>query len=137
AGVTPAEYDALEPVQWPVTAAGGAARLFANGRFQTSDGKAQMVPTIPVGPAEAVDVAFPLALNTGRVRDHWHTMTRTGLAHELCQHAPEPYVEIHPTDAQAAGVEAGELTRIQTRHAEAVAVAVVSDRQRQGSVFMP
>src|SRR5204863_4506170 len=73
AGVTPAEYDALEPVQWPVTAAGGAARLFANGRFQTSDGKAQMVPTIPVGPAEAVDVAFPLALNTGRVRDHWHT----------------------------------------------------------------
>jgi assimilatory nitrate reductase catalytic subunit len=96
-----------------------------------------MMPVEARGPAQPVDAAFPLALNTGRVRDHWHTLTRTGLAPELCQHAPEPFVEIHPDDAAAHGVVDGALARVQTRHAEAVALAVVSDRQRPGSLFMP
>jgi assimilatory nitrate reductase catalytic subunit len=137
AGMTPDEYDALEPVQWPVTAAGGTARLFTDGRFQTPDGRAHMVPVAAEGPAEPVDLAYPLSLNTGRVRDHWHTMTRTGLAPELCRHAPEPYVEIHPEDALPLGVTDGRLTRVQTRQGEAIAIAKVSDRQRPGSVFMP
>jgi assimilatory nitrate reductase catalytic subunit len=137
AGLTADSYDALEPVQWPVTAAGGTARLFADGRFQTLDGKARMVPTSAEGPAEAVDPTWPLALNTGRVRDHWHTLTRTGLAPELCRHSPEPYVEIHPEDAGPLGVAEGRLTRVQTRQGEAVAIARVTDRQRPGSIFMP
>ena len=136
-GITPEAYDALEPIQWPVTAAGGTTRLFTDGRFQTSDGRARMVPVAARGPAEATDAAFPLALNTGRVRDQWHTMTRTGLAPELCRHAPEPYVEIHRADAEPLGVADGRLTRIQTRQGEAVALARVTDRQRPGSVFMP
>jgi assimilatory nitrate reductase catalytic subunit len=138
AGLTADGYAALEPVQWPVTAQGlGTARLFTDGRFQTPDGRARMVPVAAEGPAEAVDAVWPLALNTGRVRDHWHTLTRTGLAPELCRHAPEPYVEIHPQDAAPLGVSDGALTRVQTRHGEAVAIARVSDRQRLGSVFMP
>ena len=137
AGLTADEYDALEPVQWPVTADGGAPRLFTDGRFQFPDGRARMVPVAAAGPAEAVDLTYPLALNTGRVRDHWHTMTRTGLAPELCRHTPEPYVEIHPADAQPLGVADGRLTRVQTRQGEAVAIARVTDRQRPGSVFMP
>jgi assimilatory nitrate reductase catalytic subunit len=137
AGMTADEYDAMEPVQWPVTPAGGTARLFQDGRFQTPDGKARMVAVAAEGPAEATDAAFPLSLNTGRIRDQWHTMTRTGLAPELCRHAPEPYVEIHPDDAGPLGVTDGRLTRVQTRHGEAIAVAKVTDRQRPGSVFMP
>jgi assimilatory nitrate reductase catalytic subunit len=138
AGLTADGYAALEPVQWPVTAQGlGAARLFTDGRFQTPDGRARMVPVAAEGPAEAVDAVWPLALNTGRVRDHWHTLTRTGLAPELCRHTPEPYVEIHPQDAVPLGVIDGGLTRVQTRQGEAVAIARVSDRQRPGSVFMP
>jgi assimilatory nitrate reductase catalytic subunit len=137
AGMTPDDYDALEPVQWPVVAAGGTARLFADGRFQTPDGRAQVVPVAAEGPAEPVDVAYPLALNTGRIRDQWHTMTRTGLAPELCRHSPEPYVEIHPDDAAPLGVTDGRLTRVQTRQGEAIAIAKVTDRQRPGSVFMP
>ena len=137
AAIGPDDYDALEPVQWPVTAAGGTARLFTDGQFQTPDGRARMVPVAARGPAEAVSAAFPLSLNTGRVRDHWHTMTRTGLAPELCRHAPEPYVEIHPADAGPLGIAEGALTRVVTAHGEAVALAKVTDRQRPGSVFMP
>jgi assimilatory nitrate reductase catalytic subunit len=136
--LTPAGYETLKPVQWPIDAeGGGTARLFTDGRFQTSDGRAQMVPVAPRGPAEATDPAFPLSLNTGRVRDHWHTLTRTGLAPDLCRHAPEPYVEIHPFDAEPMGVTEGALTRIQTAQGEAVAVAALTDRQRPGSIFMP
>jgi len=137
AGLTAEAYDALEPVQWPVTAAGGTPRLFVDGRFQTEDGRARMQPVTAQGPAEAVSPRFPMSLNTGRVRDHWHTLTRTGLAAELCRHAPEPYVEIHPDDAVPLGLVEGRLARVETLHGEAVAVARVSDRQRRGSVFMP
>jgi assimilatory nitrate reductase catalytic subunit len=137
ATITPDAYEALEPVQWPVTAAGGTQRLFADGRFQTPDGRACAVPVAASGPAQATDAAYPLSLNTGRVRDHWHTLTRTGLAPELCRHAPEPYVEIHPVDAEPLGLADGRLTRVATAQGEAVAIARVSDRQRPGSIFMP
>lgn len=136
-GLSPDDYEALEPVQWPVTAAGGTARLFTDGRFQTPDGRARMIPTPVVGPAQATDAVFPLALNTGRVRDQWHTMTRTGLAPDLCRHTPEPFVEVHPSDAEVVGVVEGGLTRVQTALGEAIALARVTDRQRPGSVFMP
>lgn len=136
-GMTPDDYDALEPIQWPVTAAGGTARLFVDGKFQTADGRARMVPTPTGGPAQAVDGVYPLSLNTGRIRDQWHTLTRTGLAPELWRHLPEPFVEIHPQDAAAAGVVEGGLTRVQTAEGEAVALARLTDRQRVGSLFMP
>ena len=131
-------YDALRPVQWPVDAHGqGTARLFTDGGFQTPDGRARMVPVRPRGPASATGPAYPLALNTGRIRDQWHTMTRTGLAPDLCRHAPEPFVEVHPADAEPLGVREGALTRVQTAQGEAVAVARLTDRQRRGGVFMP
>jgi assimilatory nitrate reductase catalytic subunit len=137
-GIGQDAYDALEPVQWPVRADGaGTPRLFAGGRFQTPDGRARMVPVAARGPAQATDAAFPLALNTGRVRDHWHTLTRTGLAAGLCRHAPEPYVEMHPDDAGPLGIVDGRLLRVQTARGEAVAVARLSDRQRPGAMFMP
>jgi assimilatory nitrate reductase catalytic subunit len=137
ASLGPEGYEVLEPVQWPVTSAGGTPRLFVKGHFQTPDGRARMHAVAGGCPAEVTDAAFPLALNTGRVRDHWHTLTRTGLAAELCRHAPEPYVEIHPADAEPLGIADGRLTRVRTRHGEAVAVARLSDRQRPGAIFLP
>jgi assimilatory nitrate reductase catalytic subunit len=137
-GLTTEAYDQLAPVQWPVGAdRAGTPRLFADGRFPTPDGRAAMVPVRPTGPASACDPAFPLSLNTGRIRDQWHTLTRTGLAPDLWRHAPEPFVEIHPEDATAAGVVEGALTRIRSARGEAVALARITDRQRRGSVFMP
>ncbi|CAN5216100.1 nitrate reductase [soil metagenome] len=137
AGLSRIGYDALGPVQWPVTAAGGTARLFEDGRFQTEDGRARMVPVAPQGPAHAVSGGFPLSLNTGRIRDQWHTLTRTGLAPDLWLHAPEPYVEVHPDDAAEAGLAEGQLARIRTPHGEAVVLTRISDRQRTGGLFMP
>jgi assimilatory nitrate reductase catalytic subunit len=137
AGLSAEAYDQLQPVQWPVKAdGGGQARLFADGAYATPDGRARMVPVQPKAVA-ATDPGFPLSLNTGRVRDHWHTLTRTGLAPDLCRHAPEPYVEIHPDDAEPLNIGDGALTRVTTRHGEAVAIAKLSPRQRRGALFMP
>ena len=137
-GLSREAYDALAPIQWPVGADGaGTARLFTDGRFQTADGRAAMVAVHAAGPATPCDPSFPLSLNTGRLRDQWHTLTRTGLAADLWRHAPEPVVDIHPHDAAAVGVSEGALTRIRTAHGEAVAVARLTDRQRPGGVFLP
>jgi assimilatory nitrate reductase catalytic subunit len=136
-GLIGADYEALAPVQWPAKGQGGTARLFADGRFATADGRARMVAVQPRPPAAPTSVGFPMSLNTGRVRDHWHTLTRTGLAADLSRHAPEPYVEIHPADAEAAGVTEGALTRVETALGTAVVVARLSDRQRRGGLFMP
>ena len=137
-GITREGYDQMAPVQWPVTADGhGTSRLFTDGKFPRPGGLAAMVPVRPQGPASRCDDAYPLALNTGRIRDQWHTLTRTGLAVDLWSHAPEPYVEVHPDDAAALGVVEGALTRIQTAKGEAVALAKLTDRQRRGDIFMP
>lgn len=136
--LTSEAYRDLSPIQWPVRADGqGTPRLFVDARFPTPDGRARMAPTRPRGPAEATSGAYPMSLNTGRIRDQWHTMTRTGLAPDLCRHAPEPYVEIHPEDAQARGLRDGVLARVTTPRGELVAMAKVTDRQRRGGLFMP
>src|SRR4029079_10984233 len=106
AGLVGTDYE-FAPVQWPVAGEAGPQRLFTDGRFKTPDGRARMVVVEPRPPAEAVDGGFPFALNTGRVRDQWHTMNRTALAPELNLHAPEPFVEIHAEDAAAAGLTEG------------------------------
>ena len=137
-GLGPEDYDALRPIQWPIAANGvGTPRLFTDGRFQTPNGRARMIPVRPQGPASAVDPVFPFSLNTGRIRDQWHTMTRTGLSPDLCRHAPEPFVEVHPADAEPLGVKEGRLTRVQTARGEAIVLAKVTDRQRRGGIFMP
>ena len=135
--LTPEAYEALEPVQWPLAPVGGTRRLFTGGQFATPDGRARLVAVRPEPAASTPDAAYPLALNTGRLRDQWHTMTRTGLAPELCRHAPEPVLEIHPDDAASAGVVEGALTRVLTPQGEAVAAARLTDRQRRGQIFLP
>lgn len=132
-----AAYDALSPVQWPVAHnRAGTPRLFTDGRFQTPSAKANMIPLTPQPLASLLSAAFPFSLNSGRGRDQWHTMTRTGLSADLCRHAPEPYVDIHPDDARSVGLSEGDLTRIQTAQGEAVALARLTERQRRGDLFM-
>jgi len=131
-------YENLEPVQWPVRGGEqGVPRLFADGRFAHADGKARFVPTPPRGPANAPDAEFPLVLNTGRIRDQWHTMTRTGQAPSLAEHEPEPTVDLHVKDALAAGIRAEELVRITSRWGSMVARARISAEITRGSLFVP
>ncbi len=140
AGLDDAAYDALTPVQWPCPAAGQAGgqpggRLFADGGFTTPDGRARMVALAP--PALPADAARPLILNTGRVRDQWHTMTRTGAVVSLMAHSPAPVLAIHPHDADAAGIAADGLVRVETASGSTVLRCLSDPRQRQGEIFLP
>ncbi len=128
-------YDALQPVQWPLPAgeARRDRRFFTDGRFFTSDGRARFVPT----PAPARSVANTLTLNTGRARDHWHTLTRTGRSPRLSAHTAEPFAEIHPADAKRLGIAAASLVELRNAGGRIIARARVTDEQRQGSVFVP
>jgi assimilatory nitrate reductase catalytic subunit len=138
AGMTRGDYDAMEPVQWPVRRPGDSARrLFGDGRFAHPDGKARFVATRARLPAHAVDAAYPLVLNTGRVRDQWHTMTRTGRSARLAEHVPEPFVDLHPQDALLCGVKEGELARVSSRWGASVARVRHGGGIARGSVFMP
>ena len=87
------DFDAMAPVQWPIRkGADPQARFFADGGFFANDFKARFIaPEIPALRTETT-AARPLRLNTGRIRDQWHTMTRTGESPRLGQHLPEPFV---------------------------------------------
>jgi assimilatory nitrate reductase catalytic subunit len=129
AALTNREYDALEPFRW-----GG--RPFADGLFATADGKARLVPVAQVPLGKPLS-KWPLTLNTGRYRDQWHTMTRTGISPRLSQHRREPLAEIHPLDAEGQGIDDGDLVRVTTPQGESVFRALVSAGQRRGEVFVP
>ena len=139
ADVDDAQYDALQPTQWPVNsqAKQGTQRLFADGKFYTLSGKARMVAVAPQLPAVATDMDFPLVLNTGRIRDQWHTMTRTGKVPRLNAHVFEPFVQVQASDAQAHQLQDGGLARLTSRHGSMLARVQVSEDQRPGSVFVP
>lgn len=138
-GLEPAAYDALAPIQWPVTekAPHGTARLFEDGRFATPDGLARMVAVRPREPQQALSTSRPLRLNTGRVRDQWHTMTRTARAPRLMNHRAEPFIEVHPEDAQSFGVADQQLARLTGRGGEYRGRVRTSHGQRRGEVFVP
>ncbi|ANT51449.1 nitrate reductase [Mesorhizobium amorphae] len=140
AGIEAEEYDALAPFQWPEkdgqAARSPSTRFFANGNFYTPDGKARFIPIRPVAETRT-DEKFSLILNTGRVRDHWHTMTRTGKSPRLSQHIAEPFAEIHPADAQHFGIGDADIVRISSPRGEVLVRALVTSRQRQGSLFAP
>ena len=110
AAISDEDYDALEPVQWPVRKEpADSPRLFADGHFSTPDRKARFIAPEPPALREATSAEYPLRLNTGRLRDQWHSMTRTGQSPKLGAHKPEPFVEIHPLDAKAHGLVAQRL----------------------------
>jgi assimilatory nitrate reductase catalytic subunit len=133
-----AAYDAFAPVCWPLPAKGGAGeRLFADGHFPTPDGRARFVPVRQEGTALSIDAAYPIALNTGRNRDQWHTMTRTGHVPRLTANAPEPTIDLHPADAAANRLEDGDLAHLSTRYGFARAKVRITDAQRPGEAFLP
>jgi assimilatory nitrate reductase catalytic subunit len=121
-GLDDRQYDALEPFQW-------------GGRHPLADRPAQLVPV--TAPALAPRGDLPLLLNTGRYRDQWHTMTRTGLSATLSRHRREPLVEVHPDDAREHGLADGGLARVVTAAGAATFRVAVSEDQRLSELFVP
>lgn len=136
-----AEYNELKPVQWPVWSKDQAddlvTRLYSQGQFSHADGKAKFIAVSTVDPFYPICSEFPLILNTGRIRDQWHTMSRTGLSANLSTHRAEPYCEIHPHDALKYGIKDDELVEVKSRWGNCVLRAMVSDNIRRGQVFAP
>ncbi len=142
AKITDVEYEAMRPFQWPAAdsvvqeKSGIEKRFFASGRFFTPDRKGRFV-AVKVAPPKVADPRWPLTLNTGRIRDQWHTMTRTGQAAVLSGHRGEPFCEINPDDARERGVETAHLVRVASPHGYIVVRARVTDNQSRGAIFVP
>lgn len=127
------------PLQWPCPDQNhqGSSRRYTDHRFDTADGKAVIQPVSIAGVAEPSNNTFPFVLTTGRVASQWHTRTKTGRISELLRQEPEPFIEIHPTDAGNVSVADGQWMRIRSRRGEAVGKARVTDATQPGVLFMP
>jgi assimilatory nitrate reductase catalytic subunit len=138
-GLSYALLDELGPQQWPFPegAREGKKRLYEDGVFPTASGRARFVPT-PYRPvAEDTDARYPLRLTTGRLRDQWHTMSRTGTIAGLFAHEPEPRLTAHPDDLLHLGLEEGELVKVSSRRGQIYLPAAADRDLPRGVVFVP
>jgi assimilatory nitrate reductase catalytic subunit len=127
------------PQQWPFPegAAAGRKRLYEDGVFPTPSGRARFVPTPYVPVAEDADESYPLRLTTGRLRDQWHAMSRTGTVASLFAHEPEPRVGAHAEDLARLGLVEGDLVKLASRRGY-VFLRVTSDADlARGVVYVP
>ncbi len=132
------DYEAMAPFQWPKPRNGDLTpRMFADAKFFTESGRANFVATPYRAARGQATVELPLLLNTGRIRDQWHTMTRTGKSARLMAHMGEPFLEIHPADANDRGIKPASLIKVSSDRGDAILRALVTDKQQRGSVFAP
>ena len=131
------EYDALEPTRWPISNGKSGGRFFADGQFFHKDGKARLLPVTWKPPASKQQPRFPYRLNTGRLRDQWHTMTRTALSPRLSSHLPEPFVEIHPNDAADLDIISADLVRLRSPQGSTILRALITENVQPGQLFAP
>ena len=140
--ITGLTYSVLEgrgPQQWPFPegAGEGLKRLYENGVFPTADGRARFaaVPYLPV--AEKPDARHPFRLNTGRLRDQWHGMSRTGTVAQLFQNSGEPCLQMSATDLLRRGLVPGELVRVESKRGAIVIPVEASAELKPSHVFLP
>ena len=138
AGISTRAYDDLAPFQWPMRrgVSMDASRLYADGIFSTPDGKARFV-AIKAGESDTNAGDHSFTLNTGRIRDQWHTMTRTGKSNRLAAHMAEPFVEIHPADATRLGIADADVAEIANARGRILVRALLTRRVQTGAVFVP
>ena len=137
ADISDQDYAEFTPQRWPITPARRGGRFFAEGQFFHPDGKAQILPVKWQPPAAQTTPRFPFRLNTGRLRDQWHTMTRTALSARLSAHLAEPFLDIHPDDAASLTVKLADLVELNSPHGAAILRARITDAVQKGQVFAP
>ncbi|WP_258105738.1 nitrate reductase [Marinoscillum sp. MHG1-6] len=138
-GLSYPKLKSMGSIQWPVPSeeSTGTTRLFSDYKFLTEDGKAHIKPNGPQNEAEPVTDEYPLVLTTGRIRDQWHTMTKTGKVSKLNKHIDRAFLEIHPFDAEKRGIKEGDPVVIANPRGEVRVGARISDRIKKGVVFLP
>ncbi|SDS04403.1 assimilatory nitrate reductase (NADH) alpha subunit apoprotein [Halopseudomonas xinjiangensis] len=131
--------DQLGPQQWPFRAitGHGTARLYTDGHFATDDGRARFVsePFIPA--KEQRDARFSLTLNTGRLRDQWHGMSRTGTAAQLFGHVEQAQLSLHPDEIRSRRLRDGQLVSVRSRRGEIILPVTADEQIRPGQAFIP
>ena len=138
-GLDYALLDAAGPQQWPYPAgaSAGKRRLYEDGVFPTTDGKARFVPVKHLPTAESPDADYPISLLSGRMRDHWHGMSRTGTVPRLFNLEDEPLLAMHPCDMRHRGLESGNLVRVSNRRGEAIVRVGERPGLKKGRAWMP
>ncbi|RZT99387.1 assimilatory nitrate reductase catalytic subunit [Advenella incenata] len=132
-------FDLLEqlgPVQWPFVQT-GTPRLYTDHVFATANGRARFADVGYVAPVENISAHYPLRLTTGRLRDHWHTMTRTALSQTLIGHVEEPVIHLHPSDMARYRIGSQALVTVKSRRAQLVLPAQADDTLKPGCAFVP
>ncbi|MCK6373498.1 MAG: molybdopterin-dependent oxidoreductase [Zoogloea sp.] len=140
--ITGMSYAMLEhagPQQWPFPegANNGKVRLYENGVYPTPTGRARFVVTEHRITAESPSAHYPLHLNTGRLRDQWHGMSRTGLVARLYSHESEPLLHMHQDDMERRRLADGDLVKVKSRRGEVVLKVLQSATVRPGQCFVP
>ena len=129
---------AEQPEQWPMPqgASHGQMRLYEDGVFPTTSGRAKFVATPYKGVAEEITARFPFRLTTGRMRDQWHAMSRTGTLGQLFGHVAEPALEMAATDLQSRGFSAGQLVNVSSKRGSQIVRVAVSEQMRAGQAHL-
>ena len=138
-GLSYALLESNGPQQWPLPqgATQGKQRLYADAVFPTDNGKAKFVNTRYVPVAEDINVRYPLHLNTGRLRDQWHGMSRTGTVGRLFSHVEEPLLSMSVADMSRRGLSDGDLVQVSSRRGKLVLRVETSAEMRAGQTFIP
>jgi assimilatory nitrate reductase catalytic subunit len=140
--ISDAEYTEMAPQQWPVTQLQTEdktvhQRFFGDGKFFTPSTKAQFIAVHYLASPQKTSSAYPLLLNTGRIRDQWHTMTRTGLSPRLSSHQGEPLLLINPQDAKQYFLSAEDIAQIDSPQGQAKMRVCISHDVKPGQLFAP
>ena len=138
-GLSYALLESAGPQQWPLPAgaAAGQARLYQDQRYATADGRARFLPLALSLTAERTDARYPYALNSGRLRDQWHGMSRSGKLARLMNHSELPALAMHPADLQRRGLAEGELVSVSSRRGQIVLPVSGDPGLKPGQVFIP
>jgi assimilatory nitrate reductase catalytic subunit len=138
-GLSYATLEAEGPQQWPFASGetAGKTRLYADGVFPTANGRARFADTRQMPLAEPLSGAFPFSLNTGRLRDQWHSMARTGRAAQLHAHAPEPMLTMHPHTLRALGCDERDFVRVTSARGALTLPIVSSADVAEDGAFLP
>lgn len=138
-GLSYALLESEGPQQWPMPQGAqlGRKRLYTDGIFPTPSGRARFVNTIYAPVAEDTDARYPLHLNTGRLRDQWHGMSRTGSVGRLFSHVEEPLLSMHAADMARRGLVDGDIAQVSSRRGKLVLRVETSQEMRARQVFLP
>ncbi len=139
--ITGLSYELLNeqgPQQWPFVAGKkiGKARLYADGVFQKPDGRAQFINAVYKATADKTDARHPLHLLTGRLRDQWHGMSRTGNVAQLFNHAEEPVIQISSDDMMRRNLKNGDIVKVSNKRGSLTLPVQMSDEVQPAQTFI-